>query len=39
MAAGTQLDDRGIAILTTALIMVLGAAGGQYLGSDSGVDV
>lgn len=28
---GTQLDERGIAILTTALIMVLGAAGGRYL--------
>ena len=35
IAAGTQLDDRGIAILATALVMVLGAAGGRYLSRDA----
>lgn len=36
MAAGTRLDERGIAILATALLMVVGAAGGQYLSRNAG---
>lgn len=30
-AAGTRIDDRGIAILVTALLVSLGALSGQYL--------
>lgn len=35
VAAETQVDERGIAILTTAVIMVLGAAGGRYLSREA----
>lgn len=30
-AAGTQIDQRGVAILVTALLLSLGAISGQYL--------
>lgn len=30
-AAGTRIDERGIAILVTALLLFLGAISGQYL--------
>jgi hypothetical protein len=39
MAAGTRLDARGLAILATALLMLLGAAAGQYLGRDSRLEL
>jgi hypothetical protein len=30
-AAGTRIDERGIAILVTALLLFLGAISGEYL--------
>lgn len=35
-AAGTQLDERGIAILVTALLLSLGALAGRYLLREEG---
>ncbi|MFW5918206.1 MAG: DUF7541 family protein [Haloferacaceae archaeon] len=31
VTTGTQLDERGYAVLTTALVMALGAVGGRFL--------
>lgn len=38
VAAGTQVDERGLAVLTTALLLGVGALVGQYLieGSETG---
>lgn len=37
--AGTQIDERGFAVLTTAFLLGLGAVAGQYLIETSGTDV
>lgn len=34
-AAGTRVDERGIAILVTAVIMALGTISGRYLGREA----